>query len=629
MRGQGRARWRRRSAALLGALVTMFVVSWVSAAPASAHAQLITSDPVDGSTLQTAPRQATLRLSESVVPSSVKAALTDGQGRTTALPGVHVATTASTGEPGLIVRPGDKRAPATVVIDLPSLPPDVYRLAWRSLSADDLHITSGVVVFGVRRDASGATGQVDDPLPGTVEVLLRWAQLAGAALAAGATALSLRHPEQLSPSTGRLLRRLALGGAGVAVVLQPVLLAVQGADDGGLLSLLTGSYGLRWTVHTAVGLLTCLWLWRRRPASALAGAALLVAWVITRSTLGHAAGAGPFEFSLTSLHVAAALLWAGGVAALVPAGVALRGPDTRDRLRALVLAAGRVAVPSLAVVALTGVALSGRNVASVDALLLSTYGRLLLLKIGLVVVVLVVAVAVRRSLGAGAVRVTVLRAEALALVAVVGVAGAVASSRPALGTQWTPSSQVQPIASAQVDDVVQTLDVQPNLPGRNFVTVDAFQTRRPAPGEIQRVAVTFQRGGGSVTSFLRSEGNGRWVLATDVIDSPGTWRMTVRVERANVPAAAASYDWLVADPQSRLAAPLVSAAPLQPWTDLGAALGALAALVLGALGVLARRRRSTNRGEEAASQVLPPAVTPAQESLEQESREDERHPVRS
>ena len=99
MRGQGRARWRRRSAALLGALVTMFVVSWASAAPASAHAQLITSDPVDGSNLQTAPRQATLRLSESVVPSSVKAALTDGQGRTTSLPGVHVRRRRRPGSP--------------------------------------------------------------------------------------------------------------------------------------------------------------------------------------------------------------------------------------------------------------------------------------------------------------------------------------------------------------------------------------------------------------------------------------------------------------------------------------------------------------------------------------------------
>ena len=87
----------------------------------------------------------------------------------------------------------------------------MYRLAWRSLSADDLHVTSGVVVFGVQRDASGATGQVDDPLPGTLEVLLRWAQLAGAALAAGATALSLRRRERRQPSTGRLLRRLAAG----------------------------------------------------------------------------------------------------------------------------------------------------------------------------------------------------------------------------------------------------------------------------------------------------------------------------------------------------------------------------------------------------------------------------------
>jgi copper transport protein len=31
-----------------------------------------------------------------------------------------------------------------------SLPADVYRLAWSTLSSDDLHTTSGVLVFGVQ-----------------------------------------------------------------------------------------------------------------------------------------------------------------------------------------------------------------------------------------------------------------------------------------------------------------------------------------------------------------------------------------------------------------------------------------------------------------------------------------------
>jgi hypothetical protein len=274
-------------------------------------------------------------------------------------------------------------------------------------------------------------------------------------------------------------------------------------------------------------------------------------------------------------------------------------------------------------------------VASLDALLLSTYGRLLLVKIALVALALGVAAVVRRSLGAGVVRVPVLRLEALALLAVLGVAGAVASSRPALGTEWTPRSQVQPIASSQVDDVVQTLDIKPNLPGRNFVTVDAYQTRRPAPGEIQQVSVTFQGTARASTAYLRPEGNGRWVLATDVLDAPGTWHVTVRVQRANVAPTTAGYDWTVGDPQARLAAPVVSAAPLRPWTD-GAGLAAGLAL-LAAAGVAVLRRRPPGPAvaplprpaDDATSPVPAPAGPPRTESMEPQTGDDERDAVRS
>jgi copper transport protein len=625
--GEVGRQWRRRAAALLTALVAVLVGSWVAAAPASAHAQLVSSDPVDGSTLGTAPKQATLRLSESVVPSSVKAGLTDGQGRTTALRGVHVQTGA-TGQSGLIVAPGDRRAPATIVVELPSLAPDVYRLAWSTLSADDLHTTSGVVVFGVQRDVSGAAGQVDDPLPGTVEVLLRWGQLLGVGLAAGATALSAGRGEVATGGVGRRLRRLALVSAAASLVLEPVLLAVQTAGEGGPLSLLRGSYGFRWATHAVVGLLGFLWLWRRRPRPVLAGVGLLLAWALSRALLGHAASRGPLELGLDATHVAAGATWAGVVAALVLTALSLGRSGSRGDLKALVARTGRVATVSLAVVAVSGIAMSGRSVASVDALLLSTYGRLLLVKLALVGVVLVVALVVRRSAGGAAVRVPVLRVEALVLLAVIAAAGAVAGSRPALGTQWTPRSAVQPLASAQVDDVVQALDIQPNLPGRNFVTVDAYQTRRPAPGEIQRVSVTFEGTAATTTSYLRPEGNGRWVLATDAIDAPGSWRVRVRVERANVPPATAGYDWTVADPQARLAAPVVSSAPLQPITDVVAGAGVVLALTLGGVAAARRRRRGSTARQDPPAGPAPTGPPPAQ-SIGPEARDGERDAVRS
>src|SRR4029079_13654793 len=46
--------------------------------------------------------------------------------------------------------------PDVLTVDLPRLRRDLYRLAWRTVAADDLHATSGTVVFGVRTAATGS-----------------------------------------------------------------------------------------------------------------------------------------------------------------------------------------------------------------------------------------------------------------------------------------------------------------------------------------------------------------------------------------------------------------------------------------------------------------------------------------
>ena len=223
-----------------------------------------------------------------------------------------------------------------------------------------------------------------------------------------------------------------------------------------------------------------------------------------------------------------------------------------------------------------------------------------------------------------------LRVEALVLLGVLATAGAVAGSRPALGTQWTPRSAVQPLASAQVDDVVQTLDVQPNLPGRNFVTVDAYQTRRPAPGEIQRVSVTFEGPGAPATSYLRPEGNGRWVLATDAIDTPGSWHVSVRVERANVRGVdrrATTGPWRILR-RGWLPRGLVGAAPARHRRP-GRLRRDLAALGLVGAAAVRRRRGRADLSADAGPLALVPAGAPAAESIEPEARDDSRDAVRS
>jgi hypothetical protein len=131
---------------------------------------------------------------------------------------------------------------------------------------------------------------------------------------------------------------------------------------------------------------------------------------------------------------------------------------------------------------------------------------------------------------------------------------------------------------------------------------------------------------------LRPEGNDRWVLATDAIDAPGSWSVSVRVERANVPPATAVYDWTVADPQARLAAPVVSSAPLQPVTDVVAGAGVVLALTLGGVAAARRRRRGSTAGQDPLAGRLAgpaPGGPPQAESIGSEARDGERDAVRS
>src|SRR5215472_10005075 len=127
----------RRSAALaLGAAAALLVL----AQPASAHADLVRSDPPDGSVLAHAPSVARLWFSEEISPKFSSARVVDRAGATIA---------GSRAQAGA----GD---PRQLTVELPSLGKGSYGLVWRVLAEDDGHATSGVVVFTVGGgDAAG------------------------------------------------------------------------------------------------------------------------------------------------------------------------------------------------------------------------------------------------------------------------------------------------------------------------------------------------------------------------------------------------------------------------------------------------------------------------------------------
>lgn len=647
---------RRTLVGLLACLLLSLTGAVVGAGPASAHAELITSNPADGSTVPQAPSTLTIELTEAVVPGATTVTLTDGTGKTVPLTGVQQKQTSDTG-PARIYRPGDPGAPTTVSVALPQLTAGVYRVRWTTLSAADLHTTSGVVVFGVQRAVSGAQDGIEDGLPPLAEVALRWLGLLGAAAAAGALLVGRLGVAHVTLTSARRLGLLAVVGAGTAAIAGGALLAVQAAQSGvGVVSVLSASgYAWRWGLQEGAALLlvvaAAFSLRGRLPRAATAGVVLLAGYAGGTAAVGHAGAVGltdPLRFVADVVHVAAALLWVGLV---VSVAVLAADREARREWRPLALAIGRTAGWSVAVVTVTGLLLAAAQVVSLDALLLSTYGRLLLGKVALAAVGGVVALGtvlalrsanpvlprrlrelagtIRRRPG---LRVLVVL-EAALLVGVVVAAAGVASARPASGTEWIPSSEAVPLRSGQARDLVETLKVSPNRPGRNFVSVDVFSQYLPPPGPITSVTVVLTRPGAQPLNVPMKQDTPQataqaspvggpqapWVGVTDGVDRPGSWTATVVVTRQDVETATASYPWLVVDPKVRLSEPIVSSTPWRTWLDGLAALLAVLVLTGWWLGRRALRTMRADADDEAPQQesqsVTEPEAEPESETV--------------
>jgi copper transport protein len=422
----------RRTLVSFTLAVGCLIVGVAQASSASAHAQIVTSTPADGTNLGAAPDTITLVMSEAVELRYTKITVTDGQGRATALTGLRIGeppagslpaeggagSTESSGSAGA----GAEEIPVAITADLPALAPDLYHVAWSTVSSDDLHATNGVLVFGVQTAVPPRAAQAPDPLPSPGEVALRWLGLVGVGAATGAALLWLLMArgrradegamEALAHSMlGHRLLSLAALGAAVGGLADAARLLVQAHVAGGgwfgpAAHLLSGSYGLRWAGREAAAVAIVALALRARPGRTERSAqdrtrvrrrmllgivAVSGLYALAVTLTGHA-GAGaarhPLRVVLETAHVTAAMTWMGALVAgsLVlwrpmagPPQRSYLGPAATSRLRRLVLSRfGVVAAACLAVMVTTGLLLAGSGLASADAVLMSTYGRLVL-----------------------------------------------------------------------------------------------------------------------------------------------------------------------------------------------------------------------------------------------------------
>lgn len=372
--------WRRvlgpvaAAAACLLALLT-------GASPASAHAVLLATDPVDGTVLAESPGTATFTFNEPVTLPPDGVQVFDAEGR-------EVEATATAGGPELAVDVPDTLADGTYVV------------AWRIVSADG-HPVAGSLAFSVGRPSVHVAAR-DVPTAGDgVRAALSVAHglgYVGLLLALGLAVFLV----VLLPTSGYAdrprarLRRLLTAGAVVSAagVVAAVPLTVADQQGLGLVDALTVAGRTRaatdsvvaaalWVLALGLAVLAAVRAGTVRVARTALAAALLLGAVAPTLT-GHTRTFGPRALVVAAdvLHVLAGSVWLGG---LVGLAVALPALGPRRAGAAVVLARfSTLAATVLAALVVTGTLLGWRIVGSWDRLVATAYGQLLLAKVALV-----------------------------------------------------------------------------------------------------------------------------------------------------------------------------------------------------------------------------------------------------
>ena len=369
---------------LLAMLILTLGLLLTGAVPASAHPALVSSQPGAGYALTEAPADITLNFNERVSLPDRPLILRDTRGRTQPL---RVSLDPS----------------ATTMRGVPNseLPVGAYEVSYHVIGRDG-DLILGTFRFGVATPVGDsishgtAQGDPDRVQPGTTA--LRGLLFLGLALALGGLYLAWRVDVATGslPGVQPFVRAGSLMGlasaAGLLAALGPLSQVNDRAATGGVTRLLLAE---------AVLFLIAAATARLRPGGGLLAGTCLLGVVVLEGIRAHPSEVrGAIGATLTGVHLLAGALWLGGLVHTLRLGVAWRAKRLAGRIAVTTYA--RSAAVLVGVVVTTG---------TVSALLLlpsradwtaTTYGRVLLLKVALVVLVLAAAMLARHRLSRGA-----------------------------------------------------------------------------------------------------------------------------------------------------------------------------------------------------------------------------------
>lgn len=548
-------------------VVALLSVAAVLLAPAaSAHSVLAETVPAQGSTVDTAPEEIRLVFNEPVDLPDGAIALFDASGARVEVGAAH--------------HPSGR--PNEMVASVGKLGRGSYVVSWKAMSADS-HPLNGAFTFSVG-EASGSTeglvaeltsGGVSTPLA-LVYGVLWWLVMSALAVVVGALALGATVPAvRAARPVDRLVGRLAAFG----VVASLVGIGVQGAYSAGLGladvvspsvwgEILGTRYGMSWLVRAVVFAVLAILVLRRRcsvgdeagdgdkvtgsAAEAAIVALASVALVATVTVAGHSMTGRwiPVAVVADLVHVTAMAMWMGGLVILTWWAVRLAEPS--DGLAA-VRAFSPVAMGAVAALVVTGTVQGIRQTGSPDALTGTTYGRLLIAKVVVVLAAVAGAWLSRRLLrrwerptaGGDTTKpsaiVRSLSFEVVAVVVALAITSALSTTVPGIESRAEPFRQTV-VGTAGMTEVW----LDPARSGTTAIHVTFTNSDGSIP-EVSEVTVELRlpaRDLGPIESTVpRYRGLPNHFSSEHLaIPFPGTWRITVRARVGNFDERTATVD---------------------------------------------------------------------------------------
>ncbi len=572
------------------AILVALALTFVLVGAVSAHANLKRSEPAAGALLDDAPKELIMEFSEELDPGFSRVQLYNSKNQVI------------NAGPGVI----DPTAPTIMRLTLGELSKGSYTALWRVRSAADGHVTEGSVPFGVGVTATAtslipALGTPDPATesPPPLDAAVRWLNLLVAALAFGGLPFALlvwrtayqrvtkdERPKtkdasevgETFPNPSSLvgdpwsasddaitsaLRRLIVVGGALFLLTNTLFLLTQAATAAGVplaqalgapvLGLLGSRTGQLILARGGLTLLIIALAWRLPPAGrgaawrwwialALAGAS-----VLTFSLNAHGAAeeqGAALAITLDWLHVAAMIAWLGGLPPLL-LGIraARRAPDQGLPLAIRIPRFSWLAGACVALLTLTGIYSYFLHINRLDLLAATSYGRALLVKLGLFGLLFLLgavnlALLSPRLRGAGnrlarafgrSVRAELL-AGALLLLAV----GAMTSVAPSK-TAWEAHERLGLSQAASEGDVDLVLRVAPAQIGDNEWAVDVTDKRPGAQAAPAKVLLRFDMLGmamGKLSADTQTTDEQRYTARGSFTSMGGRWHVEVVLRRA-------------------------------------------------------------------------------------------------